>query len=315
MGFVFGMDEAGYGPNLGPLVVTVTCWEVPGDPRRYDFWNELADCIAEQPLAGDDRLHVADSKQVYQPARGLGGLERTVLTLLRAAGVNADCYQQLCCALCRDSTFSLEEEPWFHGCDLALPQQGDPAQFEELATRWQESCRQREIRLCGVQSEIVLTRRFNEFVRKVGSKGVALSQISLQLLRTLWDPDGKEPAFIVADKHGGRNRYDEMLADVLDGQMIFRREEGRERSQYRVGTSDIHFEKQAESHFPVAVASMISKYVRELSMTLFNRYWCRHVPRLKPTAGYPADARRFKTEIADAQLRLGIGDEDLWRQR
>ena len=33
MGLLIGMDEAGYGPNLGPLVVTVTVWEVPGSPR------------------------------------------------------------------------------------------------------------------------------------------------------------------------------------------------------------------------------------------------------------------------------------------
>lgn len=315
MGLVFGMDEVGYGPNLGPLVVTVTCWEVPGDPRRFDFWQQLADCVVQQPRIGDDRLHVADSKQVYQPARGLAGLERTVLTLLRAAGVPADCFQRLCSALVVDSAFSIEQEPWFDGCDLVLPRAADSLQVAELASIWQESCRQAGIRLRGVRSEIVLTRRFNEFVRSLDSKGIALSRISLQLLRSLWGPDDGEDAFIVADKHGGRNRYDELLADVLDGQMIFRREEGRERSEYRVGTADIHFRKQAEVHFPVAVASMISKYVRELSMALFNQYWCGHVPQLKPTAGYPVDARRFKAEIADAQLRLGIVDDDLWRHR
>jgi hypothetical protein len=31
MALLIGMDEAGYGPNLGPLVISATAWEVPGD--------------------------------------------------------------------------------------------------------------------------------------------------------------------------------------------------------------------------------------------------------------------------------------------
>ena len=32
MTLVVGTDEAGYGPNLGPLVVAATCWESACDP-------------------------------------------------------------------------------------------------------------------------------------------------------------------------------------------------------------------------------------------------------------------------------------------
>ena len=48
-------------------------------------------------------------------------------------------------------------------------------------------------------------------------------------------------------------------------------------------------------------ASMTSKYVRELAMELFNRFWQRHVPGLTPTKGYPEDAKRFRRDIARAQ--------------
>ena len=47
MGLVFGMDEAGYGPNLGPLVITVTAWEVPGSPTKIDLWNALSAAVAK----------------------------------------------------------------------------------------------------------------------------------------------------------------------------------------------------------------------------------------------------------------------------
>ncbi len=60
---------------------------------------------------------------------------------------------------------------------------------------------------------------------------------------------------------------------------------------------------------------MTAKYLRELSMAAFNEFWQRHVPDLKPTAGYPRDAERFHRQIAAAQRQLGIDDCQLWRIR
>ncbi|MCH9058086.1 MAG: hypothetical protein IIB55_05605 [Planctomycetes bacterium] len=62
----------------------------------------------------------------------------------------------------------------------------------------------------------------------------------------------------------------------------------------------VSFMPEAESkHLPVALASMVAKLVRELTMARFNRYWCRRVPELKPTAGYVLDARRWLAEMDD----------------
>jgi hypothetical protein len=52
-----------------------------------------------------------------------------------------------------------------------------------------------------------------------------------------------------------------------------------------------------------------------LAMRALNDFWCRRLPRLKPTAGYPLDARRFRTEIAPALAELQIEDRILWRIR
>ena len=48
----------------------------------------------------------------------------------------------------------------------------------------------------------------------------------------------------------------------------------------------------------VALASMLCKYLREVCMRQFNRFWATHVPGIKPTAGYPGDAKRFFDEIS-----------------
>ena len=60
---------------------------------------------------------------------------------------------------------------------------------------------------------------------------------------------------------------------------------------------------------------MTAKYLRELHMVLLNRWWARHIPELKPTAGYPQDARRFISEVEQIRDELGIGKDILIRSR
>ena len=57
---------------------------------------------------------------------------------------------------------------------------------------------------------------------------------------------------------------------------------------------------------------MFAKYLRELAMIAFNQFWQRHVPNLRPTAGYPVDAKRFRREIRTHQRQLHITDQMLW---
>ncbi len=351
MGIVIGMDEAGYGPNLGPLVITATVWQVPGDPRTTDFWKSLETVVSQSATKDAGRIHVADSKEVYSPSRGIQPLERSIQTLFGLTSNDASSFRNLCEWLMTsdfarspsgdfpelvqrppakpvkdsqpaintaDSTMAssfLDVEPWFLESDLALPVSNEQSEIELLSGRLKSACDGAGIQLVGISSDIVLTERFNSVSDFYQSKGASLSRFTLRLLRSVWEPDSEEPALIIGDKHGGRSRYDELIDEQLDGQMIFRLQEGRQKSSYRVGTSEIHFQTKAEEHFPVAVASMVCKYVRELSMELFNDFWKQHLPDIKPTKGYPQDAKRFRKEIAECQKQLGIPDSTLWRER
>lgn len=323
MGLLIGMDEAGYGPNLGPLVVTVTVWEVPGSPREFDLWSAMADIASQSPTKDSLKLHIADSKQVYSPGKGLAALERAVLSALRLQGHRPELLSALSENLnseisnlrFQSSEFKSQIPPWLADRDLSLPTEVEASLIGDLATKWLECCRRAGVMLKAIRSEIVQPDRFNAIVRECDNKSLALSRISLGLLRSVWDPDDRQPALVICDKHGGRNRYDDLLADFLDGQMVFSVGEGRERSVYRIGSTEIRFQMKAEANFPVALASLVCKYVRELSMNVFNQFWAEHVPGLKPTAGYPVDAARFRLDIAEAQQRLGITDDVLWRER
>lgn len=316
MGLLIGMDEAGYGPNLGPLVVTVTAWDVPGHPRECDPWSEFSEVLTNSPARGDGRLHVGDSKQVYQAGKGIGPLERSVLAALGMSAEPPQSFRELLCRLATTPVDACDPmEPWFEDGDLPLPIAAVCEETIASASRWRDTCESTGIRLRAIRSDVVFTPRFNRAVSDAGSKGVALSRISLRLLRSVWNPEDETPTLVLADKHGGRNRYNELLEEVIDGQMLFRREEGAERSEYRIGRTDIRFETRSERHFPVALASMVSKYVREAAMDLFNAWWERHVPGLKPTRGYPEDARRFRKDIAPAVSALGIAESIYWRDK
>ena len=62
-----GIDEAGYGPNLGPFVMTLVACQTPDD---RDLWEVMKSCVRRADEPADDRMIVADSKQVYAPASG-----------------------------------------------------------------------------------------------------------------------------------------------------------------------------------------------------------------------------------------------------
>ncbi len=59
---------------------------------------------------------------------------------------------------------------------------------------------------------------------------------------------------------------------------------------------------------------MTAKYLRELHMMLFNRWWQQHQD-LRATAGYYTDARRFLAECDPLRRRLGVDDALLVRNR
>ena len=46
MAVVAGIDEAGYGPLLGPLVSTVTVFSVPNELAGQDLWKALSDSVS-----------------------------------------------------------------------------------------------------------------------------------------------------------------------------------------------------------------------------------------------------------------------------
>jgi hypothetical protein len=309
-----GTDEAGYGPNLGPLLISVTAWRVPGRASEVDLYDLLRDAVDRDSHLHGTRLHIADSKQVYTPAKGIGSLETSALALLAQLGPVPRSYSELVQRLTGVDLSRTEGEPWLREGDLALPMIAALDDIERLATQLREVCVRKGVVVESLASDMVETPRFNRECEAAGSKGVVLTRATLSLLERHWPADG-QPTLVICDKHGGRNQYSAALSEAFDEMFITRLSESAERSAYKIRGGEVRFQVRAEQHLPTAAASILSKYLREVSMEMFNRYWVERVPGLKPTKGYPEDAKRFRESIADTARDLGISDLILWRQR
>src|SRR3972149_6167242 len=88
-----GIDEAGYGPILGPLVVSAVAFEVPAagmaavqpPAEAPALWALLRASITHKHARANPRLAVADSKQLHRKVdtpHGIALLERAALTFL-----------------------------------------------------------------------------------------------------------------------------------------------------------------------------------------------------------------------------------------
>lgn len=323
---LIGTDEAGYGPNLGPLTVAATAWHLPGDVEPQDLWDELKSVLTSMPERGDQRLFVADSKKVFSPGEGLESLEVAVLSFLSLLNVDTASIDQLCRGISMSeqvSPFSdaYASEPWNMTPGLKLPVDSSDDHIREWVVTLNAELEKRGIRLLGIRARIMFPEEFNQLVAQTNSKGVVLSNATLQLVRDLSDSCATvaalsdKPTLVVCDKHGGRNRYDELISQHFDDQFVFRLEESREKSRYRMGSMDFCFRTKAEEFLPVALASMVAKYTREVLMHQFNHFWAKHIPGLKPTQGYPLDAKRFRDDIAMKVESLNVPMDQLWRSR
>ncbi|MFM7058056.1 MAG: hypothetical protein ACKO2P_14145 [Planctomycetota bacterium] len=316
MQVVIGTDEAGYGPNLGPLVVTATAWRCGSQSAVHDLWEPLQQVLTNTPRSADNRLYVADSKAVYQSGDSLESLEVPVLAFLGLLGMPLLTLESLGMALCGTGFANVyQAEAWNRESIPELPADSSREHIEEWVVELSRELSQAGIEFLGVCSRVVFPAEFNSLVAEVDSKGAVLSAATLGLVRQLRDRYPSGPAVVMCDKHGGRNRYDELIGTHFDDQFVFRLEESRERSRYRMGNMEFCFRTKAEALLPAALASMVSKYLRELLMRQFNHWWRQRIPGLRPTQGYPVDAKRFLAEIQPHMERLGIRAEELWRNR
>ncbi len=318
-------DEAGYGPNLGPLVIGASRWKFEGkntDPRNAlsDFVFDTKGNLAKfEAKAGSAGLMIADSKAVYSTGR-IKLLERGVLSSLCAIHGRVPETVGDLLSMFSVQKSSVQEDDYFRCEELKLPLDADVDAITMLGDRIANDLSEGEMSLEQLSVALVFPKRFNSSIELLGNKANCLTTESLSLISTMigaTKTEEDDSIDIRCDKHGGRNRYAPAIQECFDDAWVTIEKESRPLSCYSFnkGKTKISFTAKGESWLPIALASMCAKYVREIFMHRWNRFWIEHLPHLKPTKGYPMDAKRFKKDIAVIQKKIGIPDEDIWRIR
>jgi ribonuclease HII len=314
MAILAGIDEAGYGPLLGPLVVSGVAFSIPQNLLKADLWQILQKAVSKDKKKLAGKLVVNDSKKAYSRSSGTHHLQRTVLAALDILNridpsrpslpqTTDDVIKQLSLP-CRHY---LSEYPWYQKlAQTTLPAADDVSIASGVFER---TLAQNDMRLLWMQTRFLEVGQYNQRLDKIKNKSrvlfIELCALVHHIFKTFHDNDG--PMQFLIDRQGGRMQYHLELMKMFPGMELTILTQSETLSSYEMTNGKqsmrLHFATEADSKFlPVALASMASKWIRELLMDELNRYFAALCPGIKPTAGYWQDGQRFIEDLHKTQI-------------
>lgn len=294
---VIGIDENGLGPILGPLLVTAAAFET----ETYDqdvFWK-----------AAGAELLCDDSKKIFSSSK-LGSAEVAVWAWLKKFGIKPTSYADLMSRL-------VLPMPVDRPCTLVpaycapsatvLPCFAADKDLDWLAAE-SKSLSVRGIRPSVVRAYSVCPGAFNRACAADAMNKFALDfMLMLRLVEAL-SVGRKGDVLALCGKVGSTKNYGPWFGRYYNG-LWMPEEETAEISTYRiVPFGRISFIRDGDaSHLPIAAASMVGKYLRELAMRDVNTLL--QAPGIRPASGYRDKITKLFIEKTEAK-RKAVGLED-----
>lgn len=281
-GHRLGIDENGLGARLGPLIVTAVHAHV----------GERGERLLSRKLPARLRDDLDDSKRLVSHgnirlgeawARALCGASASspeaLLELLAVKGT-ATLREQ-----CPSSPASATRQCWNTDRETFDAEEAQVGRMvKHLA--WLE---EREVRIVNVRSRVVCTHALN-VARDAGHNRFVTDLHSMEELilaaRETIDCD----LLAVCGKVGGMGRYEPFFGP-LSGHLHAALEERKAMSRYQfLGVGEVRFVRDADAHDPlVMLASLVGKYVRELTMSRITRFWGAVPQRARPQRANEAE--------------------------
>lgn len=319
MAVLVGIDEAGFGPILGPLTVSSSAFSIPYHFLKSDLWEILRKSLSNRRKRLAGRLLIADSKKAYSKSLGIKHLERTVLTALKCLGQEPATLIELMELLCPSCLDRLSAYPWYKDAG-SYPLLLDAADKEIASAVLADDLASNGMELLELKSCCLDVAYYNQMVAAVKNKANVLFTATSRLIKRAYDNFAGEDLHIVVDRQGGRVHYRKNLQRMF-GEMELRiLRESPAASSYELTVNGrgmrLHFVVGADERFlPVSLASMTSKYLRELLIGNINRYFTGFGADLRPTAGYWKDGLRFIEDIKTNLPHVRFESDQLIRSR
>jgi hypothetical protein len=325
-----GIDEAGYGPMFGPLTVARAVLAIPrldpaDTPEPPHLWQRLSRAVCRNIAGRKGRIPINDSKQLKTSAPGVAAVKHLELGCLAFAGLAGWNPATVCDwldLLGETAHRDLSQLPWYAPCHERpwdpIPVANTAGEIAVARGLLAATARRIGVEAADFGAAAVFEDRFNQMVAATRSKAATSFTFVAQHLTELWSRFGEHDPQVFVDRQGGRQAYLEPLRVTFPDARIRVLRETPEASTYRVEHAGrsmrISFEVEGDArHMPIALASMIAKYTRELFMARFNAYFTARLPDLRPTAGYATDARRFWIELQPHLNTLAIPAHQLCR--
>lgn len=296
---VVGVDENGLGPRLGPLLATAIGIE-----------TEVYDNKALRALGIE--LGIDDSKRVSGFGR-MAHAEGLALAIVESlVGQMPQTSDEMFAALSLDSVESLQApcpteafaQCWRQSTILALPAFGGNV---DNGRSMLGALHDKGITLWSCRSVVVCAGVLNRHALQ-GNNRLRVNLTMFERLLQQARHESKTDLHAICGMVGGIRCYPNYVrhfdrADLQPLSVV------KGHSSYQIpGFGELHFKVDADrDHLPVALASMVGKYLRELSMLRLQRFYAEHDPSLPVVSGYhDPRTEEFVQRTASLRERLKI---------